>query len=76
MNAIPCIGEQDKRLDENKYFWFALPATSCTIRAKQSITTEIFINIHNILDLKNITTEIFVNILNILDLKINLVKNT
>ena len=30
MNAIPCIGEQDKRLDENKYFWFALHATSCT----------------------------------------------
>ena len=30
MNAIPCIGEQDKRLDIEKYFWFALPATSCT----------------------------------------------
>ena len=30
MNAKPCIGEQDKRLDENKYLWFALPATSCT----------------------------------------------
>ena len=31
MNAIPCIGEQDKRLDIKKYFWFALPATSCTL---------------------------------------------
>ena len=49
MNAITCIGEQDKRLDIKKYFWFALPATSCTIRAKQSTTTEIFINILNIL---------------------------
>ena len=49
LNAIPCIGEQDKRLDIKNYFWFALPATSCTIRAKQSITTEIFITILNIL---------------------------
>jgi hypothetical protein len=30
MNAIPCIGEQDKRLDIKKYLWFALSATSCT----------------------------------------------
>ena len=52
MNAIPCIGEQDKRLDIEKYFCFALSATSCTIRAKQSITTETFIIILNILDLK------------------------
>ena len=51
MNAIPCIGEQDKRLDIKKYLWFALSATSCTIRAKQSITTETFIIILNILDL-------------------------
>jgi hypothetical protein len=52
MNAIPCIGEQDKRLDRQNYFGFALPATGCTIRAKQSITTETFIIILNILDLK------------------------
>ena len=50
-NAIPCIGEQDKRLDIENYFCFALPATSCTIRAKQSTTTETFIIILNILDL-------------------------
>ena len=30
INAIPCIGEQDKRLDIEKYFCFALSATSCT----------------------------------------------
>ena len=43
MNATHCIGEQDKILDRQNYFRFALPATSCTIRAKQSTTTEIFI---------------------------------
>lgn len=30
INAIPCIGEQDKRLDIKKYLCFALSATSCT----------------------------------------------
>ena len=49
-NAIHCISEQDKRLDIKNYFRFALPATSCTIRAKQSTTIETFINIHNIHD--------------------------
>ena len=30
-NATHCIGEQDKRLDRQNYFRFALSATSCTL---------------------------------------------